>query len=503
MAIGLNFAARSDIGLGRYKNNQDSGYAGPSLLAVADGMGGAAGGDVASSTVVDALAPLDTGRAGDDPVRDLAAAIAAANTAMRKRARAEAFLDGMGSTCTALRRVGSRLILAHVGDSRAYVLADGTLRQVTHDHTFVQRLVDTGQITEEEAERHPQRSVILRVVGHLDDDDDIDTASFGAAVGQRWLLCSDGLPRVVSAGAIRDTLAQDTTVAQAAERLVELALDAGGPDNITVVVADVVDNVEDPPAGAPQIVGAAALPAVAAAAPPRHTTAMPAAAMSDTSPAEPASHVSDDENIGQDQTNQPAMATAPDPEDNEPHRPRWITNALVALVILAVLGASLIGLRTWSRTQYYVGIDGGNVAIFRGLNESLGPLNQPTLHQRTALPVATLPAVNRDRLGGGLEPASLAAAERTVQQLWKSSSLCTATTSSTDATAPGATAGPGDSSNPTPGVPGAPVPISPEANSFANRSPATTTTASGATPSASDTAAAPSSPPLRPLECDP
>jgi len=170
MAIALRYAARSDVGLVR-ANNQDSGYAGPSLLVIADGMGGHAGGDVASSLAIGEMAPLDAESHGVDAVlHHLSDAVHAAHRELLERVAEEPALSGMGTTVTALLRTGGRLALAHIGDSRAYVLRDRELVQITRDHTFVQRLVDDGRITLEEAEQHPQRSVLMRVLSDVIDD---------------------------------------------------------------------------------------------------------------------------------------------------------------------------------------------------------------------------------------------------------------------------------------------------------------------------------------------
>src|SRR6476469_2173543 len=162
MPMAFRFAARSDIGLGRYTNNQDSGYAGPHLLAVCDGMGGHAAGDVASSVALAQLVVLDGELQGGNALGQLESTTRAANAAINERVHAEPDLAGMETTTTALVLHGQRIALAHIGDSRCYLLRGGEITRLTHDHTFVQRPVDEGKITEDEAERHPQRSVITR-----------------------------------------------------------------------------------------------------------------------------------------------------------------------------------------------------------------------------------------------------------------------------------------------------------------------------------------------------
>ena len=235
MTIALRYAARSDVGLVR-ANNQDSAYAGPHLLVVADGMGGHAGGDVASSIAVAHLAPLDDEAHGpDDALDELNRALGDAHDellgARHGRPRSS---PGLGTTVTALLRAGNKLAMAHIGDSRAYLLRDGELTQVTSDHSFVQHLVNTGKITAEEAEHHPQRSVLLRVLGDFDMELVPDVSVREARVGDRWMLCSDGLSGVVSRDTIAETLPEVDDVGACADQLVQLALRGGAPDNVTV-----------------------------------------------------------------------------------------------------------------------------------------------------------------------------------------------------------------------------------------------------------------------------
>ncbi|MDR1295555.1 MAG: protein phosphatase 2C domain-containing protein, partial [Bifidobacteriaceae bacterium] len=263
MAVTFRYAARSDIGLTR-SNNQDSGYAGPHLLVVADGMGGHAGGDIASSVAIAHLAPLDDENPGaDDAARHLDDAVTQAHDELLDRVATTPELAGLGTTITAVLRSGDRLILGHIGDSRAYLLREGGLEQVTTDHTFVQYLVETGKLEADQAERHPQRSLLLRVLGDVDLGGGLDISVRGAQPGDRWLLCSDGLSGVVSLETVTETLMEHTDPGAAAERLIDLALRGGGPDNVTCIVADVLDvdtlaDGEAPPT-AVEVVGAAAV----------------------------------------------------------------------------------------------------------------------------------------------------------------------------------------------------------------------------------------------------
>src|ERR1700744_6405646 len=233
----LRYAARSDRGLVR-ANNEDSVYAGARLLALADGMGGHAAGEVASQLVIAPLAHLDDDEPGGDLLAKLDTAVRSGNAAIAAQVEAEPELEGMGTTLTAILFAGDRIGLVHIGDSRGYLMRDGELTQITKDDTFVQTLVDEGRITREEAHSHPQRSLIMRALtGH---EVEPTLTMREARAGDRYLLCSDGLSDPVSDETIHEAL-QIPDVAESAYRLIELALRGGGPDNVTVVVADVVD----------------------------------------------------------------------------------------------------------------------------------------------------------------------------------------------------------------------------------------------------------------------
>lgn len=237
MTLVLRYAARSDVGLVR-SNNEDSVYAGARLLALADGMGGHAAGEVASQLVIAALAPLDDDEPGGDLLSKLDDAVRQGNTAIAAHVEAEPDLEGMGTTLTAILFAGDRIGLVHIGDSRGYLLRDGELAQITKDDTFVQTLVDEGRISAEDAHSHPQRSLIMRALTGQEVEPTLTMRE--ARVGDRYLLCSDGLSDPVSTETILEAL-QIPDVTECADRLIELALRGGGPDNVTVVVADVVD----------------------------------------------------------------------------------------------------------------------------------------------------------------------------------------------------------------------------------------------------------------------
>jgi PPM family protein phosphatase len=246
MTLELRFAVRSDVGLLR-EGNEDSAYAGPRLLAVADGMGGHAAGEVASAAVIDALRPLDTQVPAGELLNALDHAVRRANGALRDIVRADPSLRGMGTTLTALLWSGSQLGLVHIGDSRAYLVRDGEVFQITHDHTMVQSLLDDGKITAEEVATHPQRSLLLRALSGISSEPDLQLRE--ARPADRYLLCSDGLHAVASAESIARVLLSVSDPDQAAKDLIALAIDGGGPDNVTAIVADVISpEVPAPPA---------------------------------------------------------------------------------------------------------------------------------------------------------------------------------------------------------------------------------------------------------------
>ncbi|MGH3491744.1 MAG: PP2C family protein-serine/threonine phosphatase [Sciscionella sp.] len=341
MTLVLRYAARSDRGLVR-SNNQDSVYAGPRLLAVADGMGGHAAGEVASKIVIAAMAPLDDDEPGEDLINQLIEAVQSGNGAISELVAGEPEMDGMGTTLTAVLFAGSRLGIAHVGDSRAYLLRGGTLSQITHDDSFVQSLVDEGRITSEEAATHPQRSLLLKAL--TGNEVEVHPTIREARAGDRYLLCSDGLSGFVSHETLTDAI-QISDPGESANRMIELALKAGGADNVTVIIADVVDVDfgEDAP-----IIGGAAGDG-SDEGPPPDSPASRAQALSGA-PAQPR-----------------RIEPTEEVEPGARRRKRLRIAALVGIVVL-VLAAAAFATRYWVLQQYYVAADShGEVSIFQGV----------------------------------------------------------------------------------------------------------------------------------------
>jgi len=234
MNMSLSYSVQSQVGL--RPNNEDAAYSGPRLLALADGMGGAAAGEVAASLVISELVPLDRQEV-DDPLDALREATRRGNAAIADHVTANPEHEGMGTTLTALLFAGDNVGLIHVGDSRAYLMRDGSLTQITRDDTFIQHLIDEGRLTYEDARSHPQRSMVLKVLTGREVEPSVKTLQ--AKPRDRYLICSDGLSDYVPLGAISDVLSLPNTQ-RCTQALIRLALQRGSQDNISCIVADVV-----------------------------------------------------------------------------------------------------------------------------------------------------------------------------------------------------------------------------------------------------------------------
>ncbi|MDC4233972.1 protein phosphatase 2C domain-containing protein [Actinomyces sp. B33] len=370
--IEFHCAARSDVGLVR-SNNQDSGYAGANLLILADGMGGPAGGDIASSVALAHLVPLDTdAHPADSMLPLLREALMDAHDELSERSSRDRDLEGLGTTCIAVMRTGNKLAMVHIGDSRAYLLRGRTLTQVTTDHSFVQYLVDTGQISPDEAEHHPNRNVVLRILGDSHADVSPDETVREAVVGDRWLLCSDGLSGVVSPETIGSVLSSHEDPGECAEELIRLALLAGGPDNITCVVCDIVPTGSFPPAP-PQIVGAAAIDRNAQT---RGGTGAAAKAASLNSKPRPP--------LDED-------------EADEAARVGWRAPLLLLVAAIVVAAGGWLAW-AWSQTQYYALGEDGYVVIHQGIPQSIGSWDLSHPVEVTGIALTDLTPVDRQRL---------------------------------------------------------------------------------------------------------
>lgn len=389
MSIKTVSYATSNIGRVR-SSNQDSGYSGYQTFFVADGMGGHAGGDIASAMVAQRVAQID----GVFPNAESAKAalvktVLEANKALSQTVKEHSELSGMGTTFSGLIISGDDVTIAHIGDSRIYLSREGEFSQLTSDHTFVQRLVDLGRITPEEALTHPRRSVLMRVLGDVEENPEIDTLSMKAQIGDRWMLCSDGLCGVVPETIIDEILRSPISAKEAGELLVGEALEYGGPDNITVVVLDVL------PANAP-------------------TDFVPTASYVGSAANE---IIIDDrrgsrllrifnprlltELLGQSEETAEFAKETDEYLDYimsqtrtkiRNHQLRQIATVLgLAILVIGLLGLGL----NYTQTRFYVGQYQGNVAIFQGIKESLGPLKFSHVYKQTNVPVSSLAPYQR------------------------------------------------------------------------------------------------------------
>ena len=395
MSLGLRFGARSDVGLLR-AGNEDAMYAGPRLLAVADGMGGHAAGEVASRVAIETVAPLDEDLPGSDLISALRESVETANGYLRDMVAADSALEGMGTTLTALLSAGQRLGLVHVGDSRAYLLRNDELTQITHDHTLVQSLVDEGRITPEEATTHPQRSWITRALDGRGEIE-LDLAVREAHAGDRYLLCTDGLSGVVSEETMLEALRLPDPQA-ACDRLVELALRAGGPDNITCIVADIVEEAVD---NSPIVGGAAAddgAPSTAADTPAARAAAIQPRSTPKRSPAD-------------------STGDADDAPPDRHGRRRFIA---LAVVLVLLVGGGIVATWVVLRHQFYVGVTASNtVGVYRGVSGSVVGVDLSHLDQSTDLPVNVLPQYRQSQVRDGIPAKNHADAVRIVADLRK------------------------------------------------------------------------------------
>lgn len=417
MPIAMRYSTRSDVGLVR-ANNQDSAFAGDRLLLVADGMGGHAGGDVASALCVASIAPLNNQLfTPSNMLERLGDSIENARIDLVENARAHESLAGMGTTVTALLLAENSLAMAHMGDSRAYLLREGKLTQVTKDHTFVQHLIDSGKITEDEAEVHPQRSVVMRVLGDFELDLTPDLSIREARPGDRWMLCSDGLSGFVRFETMEQTLRDVADLELCSEYLIQLALRGGGSDNITCIVADIYDTEVPSPTTAPeQTQERSACPVAKSVGSIAYGDHLPQAIDSGESAAVAAgllrtAHDQVQEVISQAQarveqgTSEPTATppkTSASPvvadesvgpsdtetrdEDAQPPAKKSLGRRLFnILLIVILLGGAGYGAYSWGSKQYFLGVYQGQVTIFNGFPQSVGPL-----HLSDAIEVSTV-----------------------------------------------------------------------------------------------------------------
>ena len=457
----------SDVGTVR-ANNQDSSFAGEHLIAICDGMGGHAGGDTASSIAIRSLAHIEQDDTGGDVEvisRMMETSVMAAHDAIVGKAKRERKLAGMGTTVTAVALVAGYWVVAHIGDSRAYLLRDGHLSRITCDHSYVQHLIDTGRITPAEAKNHPQRNVVMRVLGDFDIDPHPDISIRKAHPADRWLLCSDGLCGVLEDSTIKETMTALADQGECAQRLVQMALRAGSTDNVTAVIADatlaldadafdlphqtplvggaasrnlepIADIVNEPVATAPALRDdhspAKRAAALMQPADTQHNDAAPASAEPSTTRVVQPSAVReetgerDNPDTGEIPVVQkPDGRLSADPNDPEvakairdehveqkkatraKHQRNRLAIVITILLAVAVLFGAGTGTYMWSQTRYYVGNSNGKVAIYQGVPTNLFGLALSHEVSSTSITVSNLPQTWRDQLNRGILVGSL------------------------------------------------------------------------------------------------
>lgn len=457
----------SDVGTVR-ANNQDSSFAGEHLIAICDGMGGHTGGDTASSIAIRSLAHIEQDDTGGDVEvisRMMETSVMAAHDAIVGKAKRERKLAGMGTTVTAVALVAGYWVVAHIGDSRAYLLRDGHLSRITCDHSYVQHLIDTGRITPAEAKNHPQRNVVMRVLGDFDIDPHPDISIRKAHPADRWLLCSDGLCGVLEDSTIKETMTALADQGECAQRLVQMALRAGSTDNVTAVIADatlaldadafdlphqtplvggaasrnlepIADIVNEPVATAPALRDdhspAKRAAALMQPADTQHNDAAPASAEPSTTRVVQPSAVReetgerDNPDTGEIPVVQkPDGRLSADPNDPEvakairdehveqkkatraKHQRNRLAIVITILLAVAVLFGAGTGTYMWSQTRYYVGNSNGKVAIYQGVPTNLFGLALSHEVSSTSITVSNLPQTWRDQLNRGISVGSL------------------------------------------------------------------------------------------------
>jgi len=385
--LSLRFAARSEIGKVR-RNNEDAGYAAVDLLVVADGMGGHEAGELASAATIAAVVAAASKSIGADEVlNELADAVITSGEYIADVVSGNRDLAGMGTTMTVVALRGERIAMAHVGDSRAYVYRDGELQQMTKDHTFVQSLVDSGEITLEQAAVHPRRNLMMRAIDGIHAVE-VDLSVRETRNGDRFLLCSDGLCGVIDSNQISECLSHDD-LTQAVTLLIDAAMSAGAPDNITVIVADVVsDGIEVDPV----LIGSAA-----------------------------------------DSINQSRLPDVDFPDEGEvtvqvndhvflETGRRWLGPVLTTVGVIAL---AITGALWWLSNQWFVGVYEKTdvVAIFQGVPAG----GMYRLVEISEIEANKLPDFERDQVYQTFESGDFPSADAAVKRLKLSADLCVLT----------------------------------------------------------------------------
>jgi len=402
-------AAKSDRGKIR-SSNQDSGYAGVNLFVVADGMGGHAGGDIASALATQLVAQVDDAyQDADLAVGTLLEAMQSANEKLTATVKEYAYLAGMGTTMDSLIFTGTKASIAHIGDSRVYLLRDGVMNQITKDHTFVQTLVDSGRITEEEALIHPRRNVLMRVLGDASDEPQFDVYPIDVLPGDRFLLCSDGLCGVVPNALIEENM-KVANLDEAVDLLIEEAKEYGAPDNVTVILVEIHDgDVELPTQGITWLGSAANEVVIKPNSAGRILEIFSPKAWLDSF----RNSAGKEEYLAVDD---PAFAQAVQEFGGKVRN--WKLRGLLFFVLLAVVATTSIwGIYSYTQTRYYLGVQDGKVAIYQGIKESFGGFGFSHLYEESDLVATSLPTFQQELLARTISANSLADAKAKLNQI--------------------------------------------------------------------------------------
>ena len=411
MAIKTISYAASDIGKHR-SSNQDSGYSGYQLFFVADGMGGHAGGDIASAITSQRVALTDSKYdTVEEAIESLKSGVIEANSMLTGTVVEHPELQGMGTTFSGLLVHGSQIITAHIGDSRIYRMRSGQVEQITKDHTFVQKLVDLGRITEEEALVHPRRSVLMRVLGDVQGDPELDIALFDALPGDRWMVCSDGLSGVVPDDVMANILASSVPTEEAAELLVGEALEHGAPDNVTVVITDIVrPTVQADFEPGAHFVGSADHEVIIEERKGGKILRLfnPMSLLELLqSPEDPAKYAPESEELLEK-----ILA-----ETQRKLRWRGVRMILGWLLFAGILVGLGFGAYQYTQTRYYVDVLDGQVTIYQGIREQLGPWKFSSPYFVSEINLEDLSQFQQTLIERSISAESLEDAQRILDQL--------------------------------------------------------------------------------------
>jgi len=411
LAIKTISYAASDIGKHR-SSNQDSGYSGYQLFFVADGMGGHAGGDIASAITSQRVDLTDSKYdTVEEAIESLKAGVIEANSMLTGTVVEHPELQGMGTTFSGLLVHGSQIITAHIGDSRIYRMRSGQVEQITKDHTFVQKLVDLGRITEEEALVHPRRSVLMRVLGDVQGDPELDIALYDALPGDRWMVCSDGLSGVVPDDVMANILASSVPTEEAAELLVGEALEYGAPDNVTVVITDIVrPTVQADFEPGAHFVGSADHEVIIEERKGGKILRLfnPMSLLELLqSPEDPAKYAPESEELLEK-----ILA-----ETQRKLRWRGVRMILGWLLFAGILVGLGFGAYQYTQTRYYVDVFDGQVTIYQGIREQLGPWKFSSPYFVSEINLEDLSQFQQTLIERSISAESLEEAQRILDQL--------------------------------------------------------------------------------------